>query len=396
MYRLAGAIQHYYWGSSNVIPDFLGASPDGRPWAELWFGTHPLGITRTNSGSTLAELIANNPQQLLGEDVTGRFGPDLPFLMKIIAPEQPLSLQVHPDLMRAGERFEWEEKQGIVLDAPERNYKDSNHKPEMLYALTDYEALSGFRPPRQILEILTGLDSHLAKTLRRTLRLNPTRFGTRQAFSEIVSGETRPNETQLAELVEDIRRRYRSHASPYPDADRVALQLAEKYPGDPGVAAALLLNYVKLTPGEALFIPAGAVHAYLCGLGVEVMATSDNVLRAGLTKKHVDVEEMLACVDYVAAPAFRPAAEYLSRATRAFRVPVDDFELLCVTLVKQDGRVQIPGRGPRIVLAVDGEVELSSPSGSETLCRGQAVFVGADERTLAVEGEGMVVQTDVP
>ena len=178
--------------------------------------------------------------------------------------------------------------------------------------------------------------------------------------------------------------------------DANAVAMARTFPGDPGIAAALLLNPVTLRPGEALFVPAGSVHAYISGLGVEIMASSDNVLRAGLTTKHVDVPAMLACVDYVAAPPVRPAPEYLSHATRAYYAPVDDFELLVTDVVRADGRVQVPGRGPRIVLGLAGSVTVTTPSGQEVLARGQAVFVGADERTLAVEGQGTVVQADVP
>ena len=172
--------------------------------------------------------------------------------------------------------------------------------------------------------------------------------------------------------------------------------MAGTFPGDPGIAAALLLNPVTLQPGEALFVPAGSVHAYISGLGVEVMASSDNVLRAGLSAKHIDVPEMLACVDYVAAPPVRPAPEYLSRATRAYYAPVDDFELMVTTVVTADGRLPVPGRGPRILLAVEGAVTLVTQTDSQTLAQGEAVFVGADERSLSVEGEGALVQADVP
>ena len=163
-----------------------------------------------------------------------------------------------------------------------------------------------------------------------------------------------------------------------------------------GIAAALLLNPVTLQPGEALFVPAGSVHAYISGLGVEVMASSDNVLRAGLSAKHIDVPEMLACVDYVAAPPVRPAPEYLSRATRAYYAPVDDFELMVTTVVAADGRLPVPGRGPRILLAVEGAMTLVTQADTQTLAQGEAVFVGADERSLSVEGEGTLVQADVP
>lgn len=397
MERLIGARQSYDWGSTTALPEFLGESPDGRPWAEHWFGAHASGPTRLRSDSrTLAELVASDPERLLGEDVVRRFGPQLPFLLKVLAPQQALSLQVHPSLDQAVEGFERENRAGLPPDDPARCYRDANHKPEMVLALTRYEAVAGFRAPRRAAEVLAGLDSALAHRMRRTLRLNPTRFGIRQVFSELVSERTRPTPAEIGDLVEEIAVRLERDESPSRRVDSNAVAMERAFPGDPGVAAALLLNPVTLQPGEALFVPAGSVHAYISGLGVEIMASSDNVLRAGLTTKHVDVPAMLACVDYVAAPPVRPAPEYLSRATRAYYAPVDDFELLVTRVVPADSRVQVPGRGPRIVLAVEGTTTVTTPLGREELVRGEALFIGADERTLAVEGEGVVVQADVP
>lgn len=396
MERLDGARQRYVWGSTTAIPELLGIEPDSEPWAELWLGAHEAGPTRVVGGPPLAELIAADPTRLLGEDVVRRFGPQLPFLLKVIAPERALSLQVHPDLEQAQAGWERENREGIAMDSPRRSFKDANHKPEMVLALTRYEAVAGFRAPRRAAEVLADLSSPLARRMRRTLRLNPTRFGIRQVFSDLVSKASRPEPAEVDELVGEISQRLEAGTSPSRRADTNAVEMASTFPGDPGVAAALLLNPVTLQPGEALFVPAGSVHAYVSGLGVEVMASSDNVLRAGLTSKHVDVPAMLACVDYVAAPPVRPAPEYLSRATRAYYAPVDDFELLVTTVVPSDSRTQVPGRGPRIVLAVEGTTTVTTPAGQEHLTRGQAVFVGADERTLAVEGAGTVVQADVP
>ncbi|MDU0349590.1 mannose-6-phosphate isomerase, class I [Actinomyces sp. MRS3W] len=395
MERLDGARQRYDWGSPEVIPEFLGVESDGEPWAEQWFGAHPAGPTRAGD-RTLAALIDSDPQRLLGQDVVRRFGPKLPYLLKLIAPARVLSLQVHPSLEQAVEGHELENEAGIPRDSPVRNYKDTNHKPEMVLALTHFEAVAGFRAPRRAAEVLADLDSALARRMRRTLRLNPTRFGIRQVFTDLMSAATRPAAEEIAELVTEIDARLAAGASPSRRVDANVISMARAFPGDPGVAAALLLNPVTLRPGEALFVPAGSVHAYITGLGIEIMASSDNVLRAGLTTKHVDVPEMLACVDYVAAPPVRPAPEYLSRATRAYYAPVDDFELLVTTVVPADGPTLVPGRGPRIVLATEGTTTITTPVGREKLTRGQAVFVGADERTLAIQGEGTVVQADVP
>ena len=402
MERLAGARQRYDWGSTTAVFDFLGQKPDGQPWAELWLGAHPNGPTHLVDASgdasptTLEQLVAAEPQRLLGADVVRRFGPQLPYLLKVIAPGQVLSLQVHPSLEQAAEGYALENEAGIAPSHPLRNYKDPNHKPEMVLALEHFEAVAGFRAPRRAAEVLAGLESRLARRMRRSLVLNPTRFGIRQVFSDLVSVGSRPTCQEVDDLAAELAGRLGRGESPSRRVDANAVAMARTFPGDPGIAAALLLNPVTLRPGEALFVPAGSVHAYISGLGVEIMASSDNVLRAGLTTKHVDVPAMLACVDYVAAPPVRPAPEYLSHATRAYYAPVDDFELLVTDVVQADGRVQVPGRGPRIVLGLAGSVTVTTPSGQEALARGQAVFVGADERTLAVEGQGTVVQADVP
>ena len=396
MKRLEPARQQYAWGSTTAIPALLGMADDGAPWAEAWYGTHAAGPTRVCGDGPLSALIEAEPERLLGDDIIWRFGRRLPFLLKLIAPEQPLSLQVHPSQAQAAEGCALEDEAGIALDHPARNYKDTNHKPEMVLALTRFRAVAGFRAPRRAVEVLAGLDSPLARRMRRTLRLNPTRYGIRQVFSDVVSAATRPSPQEIDDLVTEIAARFEAGTSPSLRVDYNVLKMAATFPGDPGIAAALLLNPVTLQPGEALFVPAGSVHAYISGLGVEVMASSDNVLRAGLTTKHIDVPEMLACVDYVAAPPVRPAPEYLSRATRAYYAPVDDFELMVTTVVAADGRLPVPGRGPRILLAVEGAVTLVTQTDSQTLAQGEAVFVGADERSLSVEGEGTLIQADVP
>ena len=396
MKRLEPARQQYAWGSTAAIPALLGVADDGAPWAEAWYGSHPAGPARVAGGDVLSTLIEAEPERLLGEDIIWRFGRRLPFLLKLIAPEQPLSLQVHPSQAQAAEGYALEEEAGIALDHPSRNYKDTNHKPEMVLALTRFQAVAGFRAPRRAVEVLAGLDSVLARRMRRTLRLNPTRYGIRQVFSDVVSASTRPTPEEISDLVAEIAARFEAGTSPSLRVDSNVLKMAVTFPGDPGIAAALLLNPVTLQPGEALFVPAGSVHAYISGLGVEVMASSDNVLRAGLTAKHIDVPEMLACVDYVAAPPVRPAPEYLSRATRAYYAPVDDFELMVTTVVAADGRLPVPGRGPRILLAVEGAMTLVTQADTQTLAQGEAVFGGAAQHRLSVEGEGTLVQADVP
>lgn len=398
MLRLTNQTQHYAWGSVTAIPEILGTPATGEPTAELWMGAHPSAPSHgmTADGQVpLDALIAADADGLLGADVVARFGPALPYLLKVIAAEKPLSLQVHPHIDRAREGFAAEEAAGIALTRPDRNYKDSNHKPELVYALTTFEALCGFRAPRRAAELLAGLDAPLARTLSDVLRAAPSYEGIRTAFRRLLEPALRPSPEEVEAVAHACRRRL-ANGSPSPRADRTVALLAESYPGDPGVVTSLLLNPVTLQPGDAMFVPAGGVHAYLRGVGIEVMASSDNVLRAGLTAKHVDIPELLANVDYVAAPPIRIAPELFHGATKVYYAPVDDFEL-SVTTVADDASHPLPGRGPRILFCLEGEVTVASASdGTLVLARGQAAFAPASDGALTVRGGGCVVQADVP
>ncbi|MCU1431910.1 MAG: manA [Actinotalea sp.] len=398
MLRLANQTQDYGWGSATAIPELLGVESDGRPAAELWMGAHPSAPSRglTPGGEVrLDELIAAEPERLLGADVLARFGPSLPYLLKVIAAERPLSLQVHPHLERAREGFAAEDAAGIDVAGPDRNYRDGNHKPELVYALTTFQALCGFRAPRRAAELLAGLDAPLARALSDVLHSEPSYQGIRTAFRRLLEPALRPSPDEVGAVVDACRRRL-ADGSPSPRADRTVAVLAEAYPGDPGVVTSLLLNPVTLQPGDAMFVPAGGVHAYLRGVAIEIMASSDNVLRAGLTTKHVDIPELLANVDYVAAPPIRIAPELFHGATKMFYAPVDDFEL-SVTTVDDDGVHPLPGRGPRILLCLGGELVVTPAVGDGLrLTQGQTAFAPASDGELTVRGTGSLVQADVP
>lgn len=397
MLRLEGAPRRYDWGSVTAIPELLGWEVDGSPLAELWYGAHVSGpsiATGDGVNGDLAALISADAAGMLGDDVVARFGVTLPYLLKIIAADRPLSLQVHPHLARASSGYAAEDAAGIPLDSPRRNYRDRNHKPELVFALTTFEAVSGFRAPRRAAEILSNLDSALARSLVELLRADPTSAGVRAVFRSLLDPATRPCEQDVQDLVASCGLRLATGLTST-RADRNVLLLAQHFPGDPGVVASLLLNPVTLRPGEAMFIPAGGVHAYLSGMAIEVMANSDNVLRAGLTAKHVDVSEVLEAVDYVAAPPVRIAPEVANGATEIFYVPVDDFEL-SVSRVAGSQEHTVPGRGPRIVVCLDGQVILGAKADTLVLHRGEAAFVPAADGPLTVRGRGRLVQADVP
>jgi mannose-6-phosphate isomerase len=355
----------YAWGSTTAIPELLGVAPTGSPQAELWLGTHP-----------------GSPSRLVGREgtlddlVPGR----LPFLLKVLAAGAPLSLQAHPTPEQAEAGFARENAAGIPLESPERNYKDQFHKPELIYALSDpFLALSGFRPVAETLAVLDPVagDARLEPLLSRlvgddSLRDVFTWLISRGAgVDDVISAVTEAGETLDGPSWATVR------------------LLAEYYPGDPGIPISLLLHTVALRPGEVLYLPAGNIHAYLGGLGIELMAASDNVLRGGLTPKHVDVAELLEVLDFRPQPApYLPGID-LAPGVTEFRPDVPDFVL---TVVAPDAAARgvdlaIEGSGPAIAFVASGAVTLDGFDASFTLERGAAAFVSG-EAELHVSGSG--------
>ena len=361
---LDGALRHYEWGSRTAIPELLGIEPDGRPVAELWFGAHPHDPSPVD-GSTLDRRIAADPVGLLGASVAERFDARLPYLLKVLAADRALSIQVHPNLDQAREGFAREESSGIAEDAPERNYKDPNHKPELLCALTPFDALCGFRPIESTLALLAELSLPKLDFLADHLRgADPLRA----AFSAVFE------HPDIASVVAALTARVA-------EADEGALYgtrlAADDAPGDVGVVVTLLLNYVRLEPGEAIYLGAGNVHAYLRGTGVEIMASSDNVLRCGLTPKHIDVPELLRITDFTPLPV----PQWPSVGGR-FEVPVPDFAL---TRIEVDESAGLHDDGPSLVLCTSGSVSVADVP----LRPGHAAFVPAGE-AVAITGAGEV------
>ena len=394
MLRLSGAVKDYAWGSPRAISDFTGIDFGGRRVAELWFGAHN-GAQTLAGGRPLSAVIATDPVEILGADVAARFDGQLPFLLKVIAPEQPLSLQVHPGKELAEAGFQAEEEAGIPLDSPRRNYRDRNHKPEMIFALTPFEAFAGFRAPRRAIEVLDNLNAPLAREMLEILRAHPGYRGLRAVARKLLAPLDEERQVQIEAVITACQDRLDRGTSPSLRVDRQAVALARTYPSDPGAVLSLLLNPVTLRAGEALFIPTGAVHAYVSGLGIEIMSSSDNVLRAGLTPKHIDAGEALRCMDFHGAPPVRIAPEMNGRGTGIYYAPVDDFEL-SVSEIDGGEWIPIPGFGPRILLGVCGNLEIGVGGEVEAIRTGQAVFVSAAEGTVRVRGNGKVVQAGVP
>lgn len=419
IYRLTNSVQHYAWGSATAIPELLGVPADGRPVAEMWLGAHALapsqavpdgagagggGGTDEVQAAALHDLLRSDPDALLGAAVVEEFGPRLPYLLKVLAAESPLSLQVHPRPHVARSGFSHENAAGVPVDSPERNYKDDQHKPEMLLALTPFEGLCGFRRPVRILQLLDGLDGKLVGAMRDALAASRDARGVRSAFEIALAARDTDCADDIGTTIASIRARIALGGAGSPGGvvsrgDHTAVALAEHYPGDPGALVSLMLNRVSLQPGEAVFLASGEVHAYLSGLGIEVMASSDNVLRAGLTSKRVDVEALLTCASYVPRPPEHPRVTpgVPGQTLATYRAPVPEFSLLYGAV---RGKARVAHTGPRIVLGLDGEVALAGTAAGTgarvPLRRGESVFVPHDAGALTLRGDGTVVVAYVP
>ncbi|PIM74149.1 mannose-6-phosphate isomerase, class I [Streptomyces sp. JV178] len=381
MDRLDNTIRPYAWGSTTAIPHLLGVAPTGEPQAEMWMGAHPGAPSRTARGP-LTEVIDEAPERELGPRTVAKFGPRLPFLLKILAAGAPLSLQVHPDLEQAREGYEDEESRGIPIDAGHRNYKDANHKPELICALTEFDGLCGFRDPLRAADLLAGLDVDSLKPYVDLLHAHPEEAALREVLTAVLSADPEAMAETVTEAAAACARLGGDYA-PYAD-------IAHHYPGDPGVIAAMLLNHVRLQPGEALFLGAGIPHAYLDGLGVEIMANSDNVLRCGLTPKHVDVPELLRVVRFEATDPGVLRPEAAPDGEEVYATPIDEFRLSRYALPEATAPHDLTLPTPQILLCTAGSVR----AGEHTLAPGQSVFVPADEKA-EVSGPGTVFRATV-
>ncbi|MGY1857893.1 mannose-6-phosphate isomerase, class I [Modestobacter sp. SYSU DS0290] len=371
MWQMTNAVRHYPWGSYTVIPELLGEpSPADQPHAELWMGAHPGQPSVLSDGRPLDKAIAGDPEGMLGAAVRRRFGDRLPFLMKVLAADQPLSLQAHPTTAQAEVGFAAEEAAGVPLDDPTRTFKDPFHKPEILLAITPVEALCGFRPVEESLHCLAKLQlPELMPTIAALAH-----GGLRAAIPQLLALSELRRTSLVSAVAERAASFVAAHDPEFINTYRWAATLAEKYPGDPGVVISLMCNHLRLAPGEAVFLPAGNLHAYLCGAGVEVMASSDNVLRGGLTSKHVDLAALIEVLDFTdgRVPVIHPV---LGPGGLRYPVPVDDFDLTRCQVDVDPGVLTTPG--PQLLLCAEGTARLASADGELVLAQGQSAFVPA-------------------
>ncbi len=361
---LSNVPRDYAWGSTSLLAALEGRAPASVPEAEVWFGDHPGDPADVAGGGTL-------------DAVTGG---TLPYLLKLLAAASPLSIQVHPTIAQAREG--WAREAGLAADDPSRNYRDANHKPELIVALSErFESLSGLRPVADSLRLLALLGDGPGVSALRA-RLDGEGDVLRDTLAWVLSGEA---QGEVDGIIEAVRAAARADEGEWAPVLRAVSGIADAYPGDPGVVVALLMNYVVLRRGEAIFLRAGLLHAYVAGLGVEIMAASDNVLRGGLTPKRIDVPELMSVLD--TAPGEVPVIRPADAVVTDYPVDVPDFALRRVALAGEPVTVRVDG--PAMVLATSGDVTVTGADAAPLrIAVGTAAFASAEETELTLSGSG--------
>ncbi len=384
---LTNAIQPYAWGSRTAIADLQGRAPSGGPEAELWMGAHPGAPSSLDRGGTLATAIDEAPEAELGDKVVAAFGPRLPYLLKVLAADQPLSLQVHPTPEQARAGFDAEEALGIARDAAERNYRDPYSKPELIVALTSFVGLCGFRDAGELATLLDELAVPTLQVFAEALKASPDEAGVRALLAALLRWPEAGRAALVSEVVAACAA-LAPTASPFAEAYEWTARVGAGYPGDTGVVVVLMLNLVMLEPGEAVFLRPRTLHAYLHGVGVEIMAGSDNVLRGGLTPKHIDVDELLGLLDFSNGPIAATPQTSVSPAEQAWITPTPEFRLSRLT--PQSEPVQLAGGLPQILLCIEGSLALRDGEQSLELSPGQSAFVPASSAGVELTGPATV------
>ncbi|MTD27009.1 mannose-6-phosphate isomerase, class I [Erwinia sorbitola] len=368
-YPLTNVVKNYPWGSHSALNQrFHVSNPDDQPQAELWMGVHPAGISRVtleNGLLSLSDLITADKVAMLGAAAAKRFG-DLPYLLKILAADSALSIQVHPQKEQAELGYA---AQGDILSGTP-DYNDANHKPELVYAITPFMAMNGFREPHEIIGHFKRLDIGGLRGAIKALEQHPDAEGLKAFFIEIMQLPDYVKKEALQRLADSAQKLYGD------DLARFIQKLYQHYPNDTGVLAPLFLNCVTLQPGEAMFLHPGTLHAYVQGTAIEVMASSDNVLRAGLTGKKINLTELVTCTSFV--PTLQQSllmAPVLANGQSSYPIPVDDFRF---SVIKDAGNLLMHTQSAEILLVINGRASLQHPSGETlTLITGQSVFIPA-------------------
>jgi len=386
MNKMHNNVQNYAWGSVDALSNLYGiANPDGKPMAELWMGAHPKSSSRVEDAQgnqiSLRDVISQDLNANLGEKVARRFG-ELPFLFKVLCANQALSIQVHPSKSNAVIGFEKENKAGVPIDAAERNYKDANHKPELVFALTPFAAMNGFRELGEIQSLLqpvAGAHPDIARFL-----INPDFEHLKTLFAALLS-MTGESKSLALDILDNALQS--QHGEPWDTLRSIAID----YPGDSGLFSPLLLNVIELQPGEAMFLYAETPHAYLKGVALEVMANSDNVLRAGLTPKYIDIPELLANLQFVAKPANTLLTTPEQRGSELiFPIPVEDFAFSLHTLGAEPQT--LAQESAAIIFCVEGQTVLQKGEQQVVLHPGESCYIPATDSPVSASGNGRIAR----
>lgn len=400
--RLKNSIQEYAWGSYTDIPELLGEpSPAETPQAELWMGAHhkaPSEVIMGKGKITLPELIKEDPAAILGITTAEKFNSSLPFLFKVLAMAEPLSIQAHPNLAQAIEGFARENEQSIPIDGFKRNYRDANHKPEILCALTTCWALKGFRPIERIVNIMAPLNIAGIAPLVEALDKNPNERGLRRFFASLLTLDPESKRLAVNEVLAHIQHNIGDTEGADEPCRHWINKLNQRYPGDIGVLSPLFLNLVEVKPGEALFLQAGQLHAYLQGMGIELMANSDNVLRGGLTPKHIDVEELLSILDFKGAEAEKVKIESSAAGEEFYVTPAAEFRLSRISV--EEGREYLSSRerSIEIIICTQGSAsvwDLSTGAGFPVK-KGDSFIIPASVEEYRITGSARLYKAAVP
>jgi len=394
---LKNTVQEYAWGSHTAIAELLGEkSPSERPQAEIWMGAHPKAPSMARCGGewlSLLELIKDNPEDILGREVAQKFNNTMPYLFKVLAAAKPLSIQAHPDKIQAINGFEKENSAGIPINFSSRNYKDDNHKPECICALSVFYALNGFRRVSEILLLMKKICPHVLSNELDALRNHPDKQGLKNFFTALLNMEPERKKQVIDDALKNAHR--------FSEDNKLfkwIIKLYNEYKADMGIFSPILLNLICLKPGEAMFIPSGSLHAYLDGVGIELMANSDNVLRGGLTQKHVDVQELLSILDFKQKEIDILTPEKYKDSETAYLSPAMEFVLSVISVNKKAEYKSPVKRSIEIVLCTDGKAVITDTDQNVAinLVRGRSVVVPAVVQNYIINGNATLYKASVP
>lgn len=389
IYRLTGQVQHYAWGGKNYIASLIGLnSVKDQPCAEWWLGAHPSApseIENVTGKQSLIEFLSQNPTAL-GQVSRQQFGDELPYLLKILDVEKPLSIQLHPTKAQAEKGFEAENAKGVSLTDSTRTYKDRNHKPEMMIALSDFWLLHGFKKKSQILATLNA---------RPSLQPLAEKLG-KQSLAEFYADVMLADQSTLANwllpIMEANQQSYKNGELVLDNPDYWVLYTMEAMAISPekldaGLVCFYLFNIVHLKEGEGIFQDAGIPHAYLRGQNVELMACSDNVIRGGLTPKYVDIVELLKIVDCCEVIPQIISAAPQNQSEFTYKTPVNDFALAQIRVESQQ-HTEVNLQSAGILLVMQGELKIQEKSTALTLKQGESAFITADSHVEIMSEKG--------